>query len=148
MRSVLSSITRPAVTRLFLSLDEKSLLFWYFGSVITVLTHSTHFNPLNIVCFFLRTGDLLVRGMVQPSPWPSEPPQQGHQECGQNWTQLISFFFFFPVHLHACHLLRDRMQHIDAVLTLSSRELELSWKGPKCTWQHTDFSHLKFVHEF
>lgn len=39
---------------------------------------------------FVRSGDLPVRGLVQPPPGPAEPPQQGHQERGQDRTQLIS----------------------------------------------------------
>ncbi len=38
-----------------------------------------------------RFGDVPVRGLVQPPPGPAEPPQQGHQERGQDRAQLISF---------------------------------------------------------
>lgn len=47
---------------------------------------------LNKVCvFFGRSGDILVWRLVQPPPGPAESPQQSHQECGQDWAQLISF---------------------------------------------------------
>lgn len=47
------------------------------------------------VCVCVRLGDLPVRGLVQPPPGPAEPPQQGHQERGQDRTQLISFLYSY-----------------------------------------------------
>ena len=43
------------------------------------------------VCLCVRSGDVPVRGLVQPPAGPAEPPQQGHQERGQDRAQLISF---------------------------------------------------------
>lgn len=46
-------------------------------------------------CLFVcvRSGDFPVWGLVQPPPGPAEPPQQGHKERWQDWTQLISFLY-------------------------------------------------------
>lgn len=44
------------------------------------------------VCVCVRSGDILVWRVVQPPPGSAEPPQQGHQECGKDRAQLISFF--------------------------------------------------------
>lgn len=44
-----------------------------------------------------RTGDVAVGGLVQSPPGPAEPPQQGHQERGQDRAQLISFVALAPL---------------------------------------------------